>query len=215
MASWKTFFDNRKNEYTSNPFWDDINNDHAFTDSTTDNLENLVKHLNKRKLTNYLNRIAKKGIPWEKTYSDDKSFKEVKIAIEALNELGLKKAFLATMADLEWVPTMVNARHFFYSEFVFNELGNHGNKPIRVLEIGGGSGTLSILLRRKLEISNYIDVDFPEMCIVNYYEQRRFLEKNHINFVSQFRGSDESTAINKENDKKLVTYLEPKYFFEN
>lgn len=128
-------------------------------------------------MTNYLNKKVEKGIPWKENYSNDKFFKEVKIAIEAVDELGLKKAFMATMADLNWVPMMANARHFLYAELIFNELAKACNKPVRVLEIGGGSSTLSILLRRKLKISAYTDVDFPEMCVVNYYEHGRFFEE--------------------------------------
>lgn len=217
MADWETFFSQRNNAFSSNPFWDDINNDHAFTDSTTDNLENLVEHLNKRKLTNYLNYQWDGTGRWQDVFKDlPKAIQETSFGLDALESFKKidTKEYFDILADFEWAPTLGNIRLYIYCRFIVKNFPQLCQKPINLLEIGGGSGTLALFLRSYLDVANYTDVDFPEMCLINYYQHLTSLKTESPEFF--FVNSRlEKEPAQKTADKKGVYYMEPAAFFHD
>lgn len=214
--NWKYFFDNRDNKDVINPFWSDINSDHKYSNNQSENLDDLVLALNKRKLTNYLNTVVKPKDDWKEHFpdKDSKQFIETSYAIEALKAMNLFNDFNLKLQTLEWRHGLVNARHYYYFHHITSKLLTDSKKELRVLEIGGGSGTLSIYLRDKLKIAEYFDVDFPEMCLVNYYEQKRYFEKLDETVSFNFFNNNTKIRINRSNQFN-ISYLEPNNFMKN
>ena len=199
MKTWKEFFDNRSNDDTDNPFWRDINADHSFANLPTDDFDTLVTALNGRKLTNYLNRQVETPSDWESHFGADetKAREEATYAISALDAMKLKDRYLKHMDDYGWRPQLVNARHYFYLTYLISKFPRLTQKPLRILEIGGGSGTLSLFLRAHADVVEYVDVDFPEMCLVNYCEHQRYAERKNVDLTYAFFNSGDQGTLPK------------------
>ena len=177
-----------------------------------------MKELNGRKLTNYLNKQVDKPSNWMSHFSSDetKAAKEVSYAINALKAMNLKEKFLEHMNDYGWRPQLVNARHFYYMNYLVSKFPKVTKKPLRVLEIGGGSGTLSLFLRAHTDIVEYVDVDFPEMCLVNYFEHQRYAERNNASFTYSFFNADDKVNLGfGSTSGQTISYIEPACFFAN
>ena len=190
-------------------------------------LEELALSLNKLKFTNFLNKdrtIDDKN--WKEKYSkDSKGYILIQSYLDLLRKKNLYNDFVDYIDKFNWEISFILARHFFYTSYIYKFVKDKKNKiffkkkKIRLLEIGGGAGTLAINLREKFKIVDYVNVDFVEMSICNFYQQKKYFSKFNIPVESNFFNSDEK--IKKLNPSRLsnssfrMNFLEPKCFFNN
>lgn len=76
--------------------------------------------------------------------------------------------------------SFTTAKLFYLSDLILKSLPE-GASP-RVLEIGGGSGVLAVMLLKRARISSYVIVDLPEMLLFSSKTLRRLFPDMPIRF---------------------------------
>ena len=203
----KNFLNNFLNSKESmNPHWKEINSSVSEV-SLEMNFQEIANHLNKKKLTKYLNKQFPDQL-FKELKNRNFDYEEEPLAKGTLNFLlSLKKnlldEYLDTLKEFNWKPTLVNGRHFYYSYLIRNYIIN--KKKIKILEIGGGTGMLVSFLRKYFDI-DYVNVDFAEMIILNAYENQN---KSQIKFIHNI--NDFSNIFHSN----TCRYMIPKIFLDN
>ena len=231
MTDWLEFYKHRENYEYENPFWRDINASLPVTELEGKTLEDFAILLNKRKLTKYLNQTGGNNQDWIKNNIEPKFFNrsievdeqvtekvavETYAALDALEQLGLRDQYLKSMDSLKWRANIVNARHYYFASLIQNHVEKIRHRRLRILEIGGGSGTLAILLRTKIPVHHYVDVDFPEMCLINAFQTSDYLTTQGLKTTNEFRNNrDQSgTLFPNKPGYSVNLYVEPGFFFQ-
>lgn len=91
-----------------------------------------------------------------------------------MRRLGLWDEYIRTCATLGVSHESFNTAKLFYVSSVVASNVPAGAKGLRILEIGAGTGVLSVLLRARLDVRQYAIVDIPEMMLQSSLVVRRF-----------------------------------------
>ncbi|MDQ3069601.1 MAG: putative sugar O-methyltransferase [Acidobacteriota bacterium] len=91
-----------------------------------------------------------------------------------MHKLGLWNDYVPACAALGVSHESFNTAKLFYVSSVVAANVPAGAKRLRVLEIGAGTGVLSVFLRTRLDIRQYAIVDIPEMMLQSSLVVRRF-----------------------------------------
>ena len=196
---------NRHDDKYINPHWKMIN-DSIPNVSLNQSLQNIVDSLNKKDRTKYLSKNFDRNLANDILSEKYQLYDEPTAG--AFKFLRIKKLldnYLKTLEDLNWSPTMVNARHFYYASIIKKYLLKKRKSKIRVLEIGGGTGQLVIFLRKFFNI-DYVNIDFPDMLLLNAFENKIISTTEFIYKLNDYKN------VFKGNTSRYAT---PKIFLEN
>ncbi len=103
-----------------------------------------------------------------------------------LQRMGLWQQYLDLCNQLNVSPdSLSTAKPFYISSIVSGLLPKtvSTGRGLRVLEIGGGTGNLAVILKKRLPIAQYVIVDLPEMLLYSSIAIRHFCPDAHVEFA--------------------------------
>ncbi len=105
----------------------------------------------------------------------------------ALKLLGVGEDYLKTCGELGVVASHYNTAKLFHVSCVLEDGGGLGADS-SVIEIGGGTGNLAVLLARRFGLRHYAIVDLPEMLLHAALTLRHFFPERPIRFAHRLDG---------------------------
>jgi len=90
-------------------------------------------------------------------------------------------------------------RYAYYSSQILNNTELKENKKNIILDIGGGYGGLSRLLKNIYHNSTFVIIELPELCMLSAYFLKRNFAYKKIGTLSDFKEKDKITSDNLQN----------------
>lgn len=127
-------------------------------------------------------RITKPFLDMHKDRRDHEGFEYLR-AYMLFKNMNIVKEYEGFCSDHQLFPNWALARNYYYARNVIGLMALHGqNKRSTVLEIGGGSGAMAVILGLMGVVRDYIIVDLPEMLAFSAFSVHKFLPGARICF---------------------------------
>lgn len=109
-----------------------------------------------------------------------RAYKSYPNIIRTLKLLGLWEDYQKFCIELNIAKHSFNTAKLFYVSTVLEEIIQHYARPIRILEIGAGTGSLSVILSKRFNVSQYVIVDLPEMILYSSMTTDHLLNNGYV-----------------------------------
>lgn len=107
----------------------------------------------------------------------------------ALKLVGIADDYARFCAEMGISTCSFNTAKLFYASSVFLDSVARSAPPPSVLEIGGGTGNLAVMINRRRPIRRYVIVDLPEMLLHSSRTIRRYLPDTPVAFAHRQAGA--------------------------